>query len=326
MLVRDIGNGPELLRIDALAHVERHVVEIIAVLRHAEGCRRSVGRQQDPVARRILDDLRAGREQGLRAVEQPARDPLVVRTDQVQQHAEIQGNHVHVQPAQDLVFDHGDHEPRVEHFGRGRDPQLALQLVVGHDRNPRGLRAPQVDRDAVRKLMIHRAPHPFPRSQGAVSRRGWLEIESSGMDASSFRLRAPMTCAASVIPGGSGEHVAVGCGRAQRRPTIFRVLWWVFAALDRTLLCAPPQVTQSHQLSTAPYLPSTNQLLTLLPKIVSWAPVSSNVTGLDEQRRSLGGAGQEAAGAVAVGHPRPLLEQSRAGPGRWNRRSSCPRR
>ena len=166
VLVRDIGHRPECLGVDPLAPVERHVVEIIAVLRHAERSRRAVGRQQDPVARRVFGDLRAGREQGLRAVEQPARDPLVVRADRVQQHAEVQGNHVHVQPAEDFVFDHRDHEPRVEDFGGGRDAQFAFQLLVGHDGNPRGLRAPQVDRHAVGKLMIYRSQHSFPRRHG----------------------------------------------------------------------------------------------------------------------------------------------------------------
>ena len=166
MLVGDIGHRPELPRVDPLAQVERHVVEIIAVLRHAERRGRSVGGQQDPVARRVLGDPRAGRKQGLRAVEQPAGDPLAVRADRVQQHAEIQGNHVDVQPAEDLVFDHRDHEPRVEDFRGRRDPQLAFQLFVGHHGNARGLRAPQVDRNAVGKLMIDGSQHSFARRHG----------------------------------------------------------------------------------------------------------------------------------------------------------------
>ena len=161
MLVGDIGHRPEFPRVDPLVLIERHVVEIIAVFRHAERGRRPVGRQQDPVARRVFGDPRARREQGLRAVEQPPRNPLAVRADRVYQHAEIQGNHVHVQPAEDFVFDHRDHKPRVEDLGGGRDPQAAFQLLVGHHRNPRGLRAPQVDRNAVGKLMIYGSHYPF---------------------------------------------------------------------------------------------------------------------------------------------------------------------
>ena len=48
---------------------------------------------------------------------------------------------------------------------------------------------------------------------------------------------------------------------------------------------AAPQFRTDHisisSASQALFLPSTNQLISLLPKTVSWAPLSKKVTGLD---------------------------------------------